>query len=73
LNLKRKTFDKNGLDSTLDRTFSSKLDNILCVQKSSFDKNGLDYVEIDSSSLLTHTKFLPLVSVPKPEVRVQKE
>ena len=73
MNLKRKTFDKNRLDSTLDRTFSSKLDNILCVQKSSFDKNGLDYVEIDSSSLLTHTKFLPLVFVPKPEVRVQKE
>ena len=57
----------------LDRTSSSKLDNILSVQKSSFDKNGLDYVDSDSSSLLTHTKFVPLVSMPKPEARVQKE
>ena len=57
----------------LGRNSSSKIDNMLSVQKPSLDKIGLGYVESGSSSLLTHTKFVPSVFVPKSKVRFQKE
>ena len=57
----------------LERTFSYKLDNMLSVQKYLSDKTGLGYVKGGSSSLVTHTKLVPPVFVPKPEVRVHKE
>ena len=57
----------------LGRNSNSKLDNILSVQNSSFNKTRLGYVESGSSSLLTHIKFFPPVSMPKPEVKVPKE
>ena len=71
---------KKGLETKLNvtreqlgRTSSFKLDNMLSVQKSSSDKTGLRYAESGSSSMLTQTKFVPLVFVPKSEVRVKKE
>jgi len=54
----------------LDRTSNSKLSNMLSVQKSSSNKTGLGYVKGGSSSMVTPTKFVPFVSVPKPVVRV---
>ena len=57
----------------LGRTSIFKLDNMLSVQKSSSNKFRLGYVKSSSSSMLTQNKFVPLVSVPKPEVRVHKE
>ena len=42
------------------RTPSSKLDNMLSVQKSTSDKNGLGYVKSSSSSMVTPTKFVLL-------------
>ena len=57
----------------LDRTSSSKLDNMLSVQKSSSDKTRLWYVEGVSSSRVTATKFVSPVSMLKPKVRVHKE
>ena len=57
----------------IGRTSSSKLDNMLSVQKSTSDKSGLGYVESGLSSVVTPTKFVPLVSMPKPEVRVHNE
>ena len=38
---------------------------MLSVQKSSSDKTRLGYFESGSSSMLTETKFVPPVSVPK--------
>ena len=57
----------------IGRTSSSKLDNMLSVQKSASDKFGLGYVESGLSSVVIPTKFVPLVSMPKPEVRVHNE
>ena len=52
----------------LDRTSTSKLDNMLNVQKSTSDKIGLRFVESSLSSVMTPPKFVPIVSVPKPYV-----
>ena len=46
---------------------------MLNVQKSSLDKTGLGYVESELSSMVTPTKFVSPVSIPKPKVRVHKE
>ena len=55
------------------RTSSSKLDNMLSVQKSSSNKTRSGFVKNGSSSMMASTKFVPFVSVPKLDVRVQKE
>ena len=57
----------------LDRSSSSKLDNMLNAQKSSSDKIGLGFVESDLSSIVSPTKFVLIVSMPKPTVRVPKK
>ena len=57
----------------LDRSSSSKLDNMLNVQKSSYDKTGLGFVESGSSSVVSPTKFVPAISMPKPDVRLSKK
>ena len=57
----------------IGRTSSSKLDNMLSVQKSTFDKNGLGYVKSSLSFMVTPTRFVPPMSMPKLEVRVHKE
>ena len=57
----------------IDRTSTSKLNNMLKFQKSAFDKIGLGYVESGLSFVVTPTKFVPPVSMPKLEVRVHKE
>ena len=46
---------------------------MLSVQKFSLDKTGLGYVESKLSSMVTPTKFVSPVSIPKPKVRVHKE
>ena len=46
---------------------------MLSVQKSAFDKTGLGYVESSLSSVVTATKFVPSISMPKPKVRVPKK
>ena len=46
---------------------------MLSVQKFSLDKTGLGYVESELSSMVTPTKFVSPVSIPKPKVRVHKE
>ena len=56
-----------------NRTSSSKLDNMLSVQKSSSNKTRSGFVKNGSSSMMASTKFVPFVSVPKLDVRVQKE
>ena len=57
----------------LDRTSTSKLDNMLNVKKSTSDKIGLRFVESSLSSVMTPPKFVPVVSIPKPYVRIPKE
>ena len=57
----------------LGRNSSSKLDNMLSVQKPASKKTRLGFVESGPSSLLTHAKFVSPMSEPKSEVRVQKE
>ena len=57
----------------LGRISSSKLDNMLNVQKSSPDKIGLGFVDSDLSSVVSPTKFFPGESMPKLDVRVPKE
>ena len=54
----------------IGRTSSSKLDNMPSVQKSASDKTGLGYVESSLSSMVIATKFVPPISMTKPEVRV---
>ena len=57
----------------LDRTSSSKLDNMLNSQKSSSDKTTLGFFESGLSFVVTPTKFVPTESMPKPDVKVPKE
>lgn len=57
----------------LSRPSSSKLDEMLGVQKSYYDKSGLGFAESSSSSKITLTKFVPSVSMPKLKVKVHKE
>ena len=57
----------------LDRSSSSKLDNMLNAQKSLSNKTGLGFVESVLSSIVSPTKFVPAVSTPKPDVRVPKK
>ena len=56
------------LDLSVARSASSKLDQMLSVQKSSFDKTGLGYVESISVSVPHSTKFVPLSSFFEPSV-----
>ena len=57
----------------LDRTSTSKLDNMLNVQKFASDKTGLGFVKSVLSFVVTPPKFVPVVSIPKPDVRIPKE
>ena len=57
----------------LDRTFTSKLDNMLNDQKSSFDKTALGFVESVSSSVVHPPKFVLATSISTLEVRIPKE
>ena len=57
-----------GLDLSVTRSASSKLDQILSVQKSSFDKTGLGYVESISVSASHSIKFVPSSSSSEPSV-----
>ena len=54
-------------------TSTSKLDNILNVQKSSSDKIGLGFVKSVSTSVIHSPKFVPATSISTPEVMVPKE
>ena len=66
-------FELHVAREQIDRTSTSKLDNMLKFQKFAFDKTGLGYVESGLSSMVIPTKFVPPVSMLKPEVRVHKE
>ena len=70
-----KSLESELLDARehIGRTSSSKLDNMKSVQKSTSDKTGLGYIKSGLPLVVTPTKFVPLVSMPKPEVRVHKE
>ena len=46
----------------IDRNFTSKLDEMLHVQKSIFDKTGLGFVENGSSTVVNTPKFVPATS-----------
>ena len=56
------------LDLSVARFASSKLDQMLSVQKSSSDKTGLGYVESISVSAPYFTKFVPSSSSSEPSV-----
>ena len=57
----------------LDRSSTSKLDNMLSIQKHAFDKTGLGFDESVMSPEVTPTKFVLAVSIHKSKVRVPKE
>ena len=57
----------------LDRTSTSKLDDVLNVQKSFSDKTGLGSVESVSTSVVHPPKFVPATSISTPEVKLPKE
>ena len=57
----------------LNRTSTSKLDNMLNVQKPTYDKTGLGFFEIVSTFVVHPTKFIPASSIPTPEVKMPKE
>ena len=56
------------LDLSVARSASSKLDQMLSVQKSSFDKTGLGYVDSISVSAPHSIKFVPSSSSSEPSV-----
>ena len=56
------------LDLSVARIASSKLDQMLSVQKSSSDKTGLGYVDSISVSAPHSTKFVPSSSSSEPSV-----
>lgn len=56
------------LDLSVARSASSKLDQMLSVQKSSSDKTGLGYVDSISVSASHSTKFVPSSSSSEPSV-----
>ena len=62
-----------NLNLLVAREQIGRTSNVLSVQKSSLDKTGLGYVESELSSMVTPTKFVSPVSIPKPKVRVHKE
>lgn len=57
----------------IDRTSTSKLDNMLSVQKFVSDKTRLGCAESGLSTMVTPTKFFPSMSMPKPGFRVLRE
>ena len=57
----------------LNRTSTSKLDNMFNVPKYASDKIGLRFVKSGLSSVVTPLKFVLAVSIPKPDVRIPKE
>ena len=57
----------------LNRTSTSKLDNMFNVPKYASDKIGLGFVESGLSSVVTPLKFVLAISIPKPDVRIPKE
>ena len=62
-----------NLNLLVAREQIGRTSNMLSVQKFSLDKTGLGYVESELSSMVTPTKFVSPVSIPKPKVRVHKE
>ena len=63
-------FELSVARQQLDRTSSSKLDNMLSGQKFAYDKTGLGFVKSFSTSIVHPTKFVPASTNPKLEVRV---
>ena len=57
----------------LNRTSTSKLDNMLNVKKSTSDKSGLGFVESVSASVVRLPQFVPAASISTPKVKVPKE
>ena len=57
----------------LDWTSTSKLYNMLNVQKSFSDKIELGFVESVSTSVVHPPKFVPATSISTPKVKVPKE
>ena len=57
----------------LDRTSTSKLDNMLNVQKSSSDKTGLGFVKSVFAFVIHPPKFVPATSISTPKVKVPEE
>ena len=57
----------------LDWTSTSKLYNMLNVQKSFSDKIGLGFVESVSTSIVHPPQFVPATSISTPKVKVPKE
>ncbi|XP_030969763.1 uncharacterized protein LOC115990043 [Quercus lobata] len=57
----------------IDRTSTSKLDNMLNVQKYTSDKTGLGLAESVSASVVHPPKFVPAISISTPEVKMPKE
>ena len=71
--VKNLKFELSVAREQLDRTSSSKLDNMFNVQKSTSDKIRLEFDESFSASVVHPTKFLPASSIPTPEVKMPKE
>ena len=57
----------------LNRTSTSKLDNMLNVQKPTYDKTRLGFFQSVSTSVVHPTKFILASSIPTPEVKMPKE
>ena len=66
-------FELSVAREQLDRTSTSKLDDMLNVQKSFYDKTGLGFVESVSTSVVHPPKFVPATSISTPEVKLPKE
>ena len=71
-------FELSIVREQLDRSSSSKLDDMLNIQKTIFDKTGLRFFESGSTSVVWPPKFIPTTStsVVHPslsEVKVPKE
>ena len=57
----------------IDRTSTSKVDNMLNVQKYTSDKTGLGFAESVSASVVHPSKFVPAISISTLEVKMPKE
>ena len=71
-------FELSIVREQLDRSSTSKLDDMLNIQKTIFDKTGLGFFESGSTSVVWPPKFIPATStsIVHPslsEVKVPKE
>ena len=71
--LKSLEFELSITREQLDRSSTSKLDDMLNIQKSISDKIGLGFVESSYTSFVHPPKFVPATSTSLPEVKVPKE